>query len=163
MKRKVAWLVLVLITVLALSWLYLMKRGFADFVVTAREIQSRLRVEEVHLVKSDRVKISFELLIENPQAREIQLEAISYVLSVNEQYAGHYSRDYNQPLEAGINQLDEELELNPIYQETLKAELEKGDINLSIRGEVRLSFRLPRAEINARVPFVYPAQLLQRL
>ncbi len=157
MKRKVAWLVLILITALALSWLYSVKQGFADFVVIVREIRSRLRVEEVKLIKSDRVKISFELLLESPQAREIQLEAVSYVLEVNGQYAGHYSREHNRLLEAGINQLDEELELNPIYQETLKAELEKGEISLNIRGEARLRLQLPRAEIKVSIPFVYPA------
>jgi len=157
MKRKVAWLVLVLITVLALSWLYLTKRGLADFVATVREIQSRLRVEEVKLIKSDRIKISFELLIDNPQALQLQLEAVSYALEVNGQYAGHYSREYDQLLKAGVNQLTQELELAPIYQETLKAELERSEINLNIRGEMRLRFRLPRAEIKIRVPFVYPA------
>ena len=154
MGRKVAWLVLAFTAAFALSWLYLTKRGFTDFVATVREIQSLLRVEEVKLIKSDRVKISFELLIENPKAREIQLEAVSYVLEVNGQYAGHYSREYNQLLKGGMTQLAQEFELNPIYQETLKAELERSDINL--RGEVRLRFQLSRAQIKIRVPFIYP-------
>lgn len=160
MKRKIAWLVLIFVTALALSWLVAVKRTFADFVAAVREIQSRLRIEEVKLIKSDRVQISFELLIENPKAHKIRLEAISYVLYVNEEYAGHYSREYDQHLKAGVNQFTQELNLNPIYQETLKAELEQSEIHLNIRGDVRLSFRLPRAEIKVRVPFVYPASIL---
>lgn len=154
MKRKVAWLLLIFLTAFALSWLYSVKRGFADAV---REIQNNIRVEEVKLIRSDPLKISFELLIENPQAREIQLEAVSYMLSVNEQYAGHYIKEYSQLLKVGMNALAQELELNPIYQETLKAELEQSEINLSIRGEVRLRFRLPRTEIRVTVHFIYPA------
>ncbi len=83
MRRRAAWSILMLVTVLTGFSLFSTEVGYIKFIEALRSI--RLTVQNTELDASQgAVSARFVLLLENPMAAEAFLEAISYSLCLEE-------------------------------------------------------------------------------
>jgi LEA14-like dessication related protein len=157
MMRKISWLILTLITLLAVYFAYETDANYLEFIKASSKVQVVINEGELRLDK-DEAEIIFSAEITNPSPAPMWVEAMNYHLSINGQYGGY---DYMEEARAGeisiqpgkAREIPLQTKVRADYLKLLLQMSESGQALVSISGEARMGFEIGRSGIKVFYPF----------
>lgn len=173
MRRRIAWSVLILVTVLTGFSLFSTEANYLRFMEALRSI--KLTVQSTELVSNldEAVRVRFVLFFENPTGEKIALEGIGYRLCLGEyeisfgglsgrqvlvcptaKFLGSYYTTEGEGLipPQGLP-VSLETQLDYAYQKRFVEQQAAGKVSIHIAGEARIKLRMGKTEQAAKLPF----------
>lgn len=155
--RKLSWLALVVITLLALWLAYETDANYLEFIKATEQIQIVIHEGELR-VEDDSAVITFTAEVINPSPVPMWVEAINFRLSINGQYGGY---DYMEEAKRGKltvspgkkREIPLRTELRANYLGLFRQGQEAGEVLVSISGRARTGFDIGRSGMKAFYPF----------
>jgi len=168
MKRRAAWSILMLVTVLMGFSLFSTEVSYIRFIESLRSI--KLTVQNAELNASS---VRFVLLFENSTKEKIVLEGIAYRLCLSEyevssgtfsgrrvllcpkakSLGSYYTAEQSGLIPPQGLSVPLKVDLDSTYQERFLAEQAAGPVSIHLIGEARLKLEKGKAEQVVKLPF----------
>jgi len=155
--RKISWLALIVITVLALWLAYETDANYLEFIKATDQIQIVIHEGKLQVGK-EKVVISFIAEVINPSQVPLWVEALNYHLSINGQYGGYSYMEEARRGEISVSpekrqEIPLQTELRANYLQLFFEAQEAGQVLVSISGRARTGFEIGRSGMKAFYPF----------
>lgn len=155
--RKLSWLGLIGITLLALYFAYETDDNYLEFIRASEEIEIIIHQEDLQ-IGEEKVVIGFVAEVVNPSPVPMWVEAVNYQININGQYGGY---DYMEEAKRGEvtvspgkrREIPLQTELRADYLKLFLQAREEGQVLVSISGRARTGFEIGRSGIKAFYPF----------
>jgi len=155
--RKISWLVLIGITLLALYFIYGTDANYLKFVKASDKIQIIIHKGKLQM-KEDKAVISFVAEVVNPSPVPMWVEAMNYHSSINGQYGGAGYMEEAQRGEITVfpgkkQEIPLRMELRADYLKLFLQARGTHQVLVSISGRARTGFEIGRSGMKAFYPF----------
>ena len=173
MRRRAAWSILMLVTVLMGFSLFSTEVSYIKFIETLRSIKLSVQDAELFTNSDETVRVRFVLFFENPTGEQIALEGIGYRLCLSEyevsfgtfsgqqvlvcpaaKFLGSYYTTEGEGLipAQGLS-VPLVTSLDYAYQNRFFETKAAGKVSIHLAGEARIKLRMGKTEQAAKLPF----------